>query len=119
MARLGDVFEIQITGEWGSECTENETGTKVLRTTNFTPEGRISYDDVVVRSINESKVEKKRLHCGDIILEKSGGTEKTPVGRVVFCDESIEESIYLCNNFTQAMRVNQTIAIPRYVFYFM
>ncbi len=119
MARLGDVFEIQITGEWGSECTENETGTKVLRTTNFTPEGRINYDDVVVRSINESKVEKKRLHCGDIILEKSGGTEKTPVGRVVFCDESIEESIYLCNNFTQAMRVNQAIAIPRYVFYFM
>lgn len=119
MARLGDVFEIQITGEWGNECTENETGTKVLRTTNFTPEGRINYDDVVVRSINESKVEKKRLHCGDIILEKSGGTEKTPVGRVVFCDESIEESIYLCNNFTQAMRVNQTIAIPRYVFYFM
>ena len=119
MARLGDVFEIQITGEWGSECTENETGTKVLRTTNFTPEGRINYDDVVVRSINESKVEKKRLHCGDIILEKSGGTEKTPVGRVVFCDESIEESTYLCNNFTQAMRVNQAIAIPRYVFYFM
>ena len=119
MARLGDIFEIQITGEWGSECTENETGTKVLRTTNFTPEGRINYDDVVVRSINESKVEKKRLYCGDIILEKSGGTEKTPVGRVVFCDESIEESTYLCNNFTQAMRVNQAIAIPRYVFYFM
>lgn len=119
MARLGEMFETQITGEWGSECTENETGTKVLRTTNFTPEGRINYDNVVVRSINESKVEKKRLHCSDIILEKSGGTEKTPVGRVVFCDESIEESIYLCNNFTQAMRVNQTIAIPRYVFYFM
>ncbi len=119
MARLGDVFEIQITGEWSNECSENETGTKVLRTTNFTPEGRINYDDVVVRSINEFKVEKKRLHCGDIILEKSGGTEKTPVGRVVFCDESIEESTYLCNNFTQAMRVNQAIAIPRYVFYFM
>ena len=44
MARLGDVFEIQITGEWGNECSENETGTKVLRTTNFTPEGRINYD---------------------------------------------------------------------------
>lgn len=119
MAKLGDVFEIQITGEWGSECTENETGIKVLRTTNFTPEGRVNYDDVVVRSINKSKVEKKRLHYGDIILEKSGGTEKTPVGRVVFCDESIEGSIYLCNNFTQAMRVNQSIAVPRYVFYFM
>ena len=119
MARLGDVFECQITGEWGSECAENEIGIKVLRTTNFTPEGIINYDDVVVRNINESKVEKKRLHYGDIILEKSGGTEKTPVGRVVFCDESIENCIYLCNNFTQAMRVNQAIAIPQYVFYFM
>ena len=119
MARLGDVFECQITGEWGNECAENEIGTKVLRTTNFTPEGRINYGDVVVRSISESKVEKKRLHNGDIILEKSGGTEKTPVGRVVFCDESIEDCIYLCNNFTQAMRVNQAIAIPQYVFYCM
>jgi restriction endonuclease S subunit len=119
MARLGDVFESQIAGEWGSECAENENGTKVLRTTNFTQEGRINYADVVIRSINQSKVEKKRLHYGDIILEKSGGTEKTPVGRVVFCDEAVEDSIYLCNNFTQAMRVNQAIAIPRYVFYFM
>ena len=119
MAKLGDVFECQITGEWGNECSENEIGTKVLRTTNFTPEGIINYDDVVIRSINETKVEKKRLRYGDIILEKSGGTEKTPVGRVVFCDESIEKGIYLCNNFTQAMRVNQDIAIPRYVFYFM
>lgn len=119
MARLGDIFERQIAGEWGSECAENENGTKVLRTTNFTQEGRINYDDVVIRSINQSKVEKKRCHYGDIILEKSGGTEKTPVGRVVFCDEAIEDSIYLCNNFTQAMRVNQATAIPRYVFYFM
>lgn len=117
--KLGEVFESQIAGEWGSECAENENGTKVLRTTNFTQEGRINYDDVVIRSINQSKVEKKRLHYGDIILEKSGGTEKTPVGRVVFCDEAIEGSVYLCNNFTQAMRVNQSIASPKYVFYYM
>ena len=117
--KLGEVFESQIAGEWGNECAENENGTKVLRTTNFTQEGRINYDDVVIRSINQSKVEKKRLHYGDIILEKSGGTEKTPVGRVVLCDEAIEDSVYLCNNFTQAMRVNQSIASPKYVFYYM
>ena len=119
MARLGDIFEAQITGEWGNECTENEAGTKVLRTTNFTSDGIINFDNIVLRSIAESKVEKKRLRYGDIILEKSGGTEKTPVGRVVFCDQSIEDDIYLCNNFTQAMRVNQKVGCPRYVFYFM
>lgn len=119
MARLGDVFDRQITGEWGNECTENETGTKILRTSNFTSEGNINYNDVVARSIREDKVIDKRLRYGDIILEKSGGTEKTPVGRVVFCDDSIEKDIYLCNNFTQAMRVRKNLAIPRYVFYFM
>ena len=119
MVRLGDIFEAQITGEWGNECAENETGTKVLRTTNFTPDGMINFDNVVLRRITESKVEKKRLRYGDIILEKSGGTEKTPVGRVVFCGKSIEDDTYLCNNFTQAMRVNQEVGCSRYVFYFM
>ena len=119
MARLGDVFERQITGEWGSECLENETGTNILRTTNFTSDGIINYNNVVVRSIKKSKVESKRLHYGDIILEKSGGTDKTPVGRVVFCDPYIETGTYLCNNFTQAMRVNPSMAVPKYVFYFM
>lgn len=119
MARLGDVFEAQITGEWGNECAENGSGTKVLRTTNFTADGIIDFDNVVVRSISKTKVEKKRLRYGDIILEKSGGTEKIPVGRVVFCDNAIEDDIYLCNNFTQAMRVNQKVGCPRYVFYFM
>lgn len=119
MARLGDVFDRQITGEWGNECTENENSTKILRTTNFTSDGNINYNDVVARSIREDKVIDKRLRYGDIILEKSGGTEKTPVGRVVFCDDSIEKDIYLCNNFTQAMRVRKNLAIPRYVFYFM
>lgn len=117
--RLGNVFERQITGEWGNECSENEPGAKVLRTTNFTSSGEIDFKNVVMRSINKSKVQSKRLHYGDIILEKSGGTEKTPVGRVVFCDESIENDIYLCNNFTQTMRVNQVVGYPRYVFYFM
>lgn len=119
MVRLGDVFERQITGEWGSECLETETGTNILRTTNFTSDGVINYNNVVVRSIEKSKVESKRLHYGDIILEKSGGTDKTPVGRVVFCDPYIETGTYLCNNFTQAMRVNPSMAVPKHVFYFM
>ena len=119
MAKLGDVFSLQITGEWGSECDTNQAGTKILRTTNFTSNGTIDYSNIAVRKIAESKIEKKRLKKGDIILEKSGGTEKTPVGRVVFCDKAIENDIYLCNNFTQAMRVNPAVAYPRYVFYFM
>lgn len=116
---LGDVFARQITGEWGNECTDTGKGVKVLRTTNFTPTGNINYNNVVIRNIPKQKIKVKRLRYGDIILEKSGGTEKTPVGRVVFCGKEIENATYLCNNFTQAMRVNPEIAEAKYVFYYM
>lgn len=116
---LGDVFARQITGEWGNECTDTGKGVKVLRTTNFTPTGNINYNNVVIRDIPKQKIKVKRLRYGDIILEKSGGTEKTPVGRVVFCGKEIENATYLCNNFTQAMRVNPEIAEAKYVFYYM
>ena len=119
MVKLGDIFKQQITGEWGTDCNSDELGINVLRTTNFTSNGDIDYSCVVKRNIEQSKVEKKKLCFGDIILEKSGGTEKTPVGRVVYCDENINNSIYLCNNFTQAMRVNNDIAFSIFVFYFM
>ena len=72
MARLGDVFEAQITGEWGNECVENEAGTKVLRTTNFTSDGMINFDNVVLRRITQSKVEKK--------IEKSVSTDEKKKG---------------------------------------
>ena len=56
MVRLGEIFDLQITGEWGNECAANETGTKVLRTTNFTSDGIIDFENVVIRSINKAKV---------------------------------------------------------------
>ena len=119
MAKLGDIFVKQIVGEWGNECNNESNGVFVLRTTNFSNSGVINYDKVVKRDIPDNKVEEKKLKYGDIILEKSGGTDKTPVGRVVFCDNKIESDVYLCNNFTQAMRVDNSIAIPKYVFYLM
>lgn len=115
--RLGDVFVEQITGEWGRECLEAESGIKVLRTTNFTNLGHVNYDSVVVRYIDPRKVKVKKLKTGDIILEKSGGSDTQPVGRVVFFDN--EKETYLCNNFTQALRSDENIAVNKYVFYFM
>lgn len=119
MAKLGELFVKQIVGEWGNECSDNIDGVSVLRTTNFTNSGIIDYSNVVRRDISYSKIQEKKLEYGDIILEKSGGTDKTPVGRVVFCDKEIERDVYLCNNFTQAMRVKRAVVIPKFVFYLM
>ena len=114
MVRLGDVLSDTIIGEWGEEC-KDAYGVKVLRTTNFTNKGVIDYSNVVVRDIPATKIVKKKLLPYDIILEKSGGSDNQPVGRVVYFDKS--DDIYLCNNFTQILRVNSEIVNSKYIFY--
>lgn len=115
--RLDQVLLGSMTGEWGTDCENISGGTKVLRTTNFTNQGVIDYSNVVTRNIPESKIDKKKLVKGDIILEKSGGSDNQPVGRVVFFENDID--LFLCNNFTQILRVDQKVSFNKYVFYFL
>ena len=115
MARLVEITGKAISGEWGQEDS-NGTGIPVLRTTNFTNEGVVNYDNVVTRCISKKNIETKFLQAGDIIIEKSGGSDKQPVGRVIYFEG--EENKYLFNNFTGLLRVKDTNKwVPRYVFY--
>ena len=113
--QLIDITGKPITGEWGKE-DERGTGIPVLRTTNFTNNGVINYNDVVTRIINKKNLSTKYLQNGDIIIEKSGGSEKQPVGRVVYFDS--EENTYLFNNFTGVLRIiNKKEWNSKYLFY--
>lgn len=115
MAKLIEITGKAISGEWGSEDLEL-TGIPVLRTTNFTNVGIVNFDNVVTRNINKKNLSEKLLRYGDIIIEKSGGSDKQPVGRVVFFEG--EENKYLFNNFTGLLRVKDASKwLPKYVFY--
>lgn len=113
--KLIDITGKAISGEWGNDC-EDGNGIPVLRTTNFTDTGVINFANVVLRDIPTKDLSKKFLRPGNIIIEKSGGSDTKPVGRVVYFDS--EENKYLINNFTGLLRVvDQTKWYPRYVFY--
>ena len=115
MAKLIDITGKALSGEWGTD-DETGDGIPVLRTTNFTNEGVVNYNDVVTRTITKKNIEEKYLRKGDIIIEKSGGSDKFPVGRVIYFDG--KDNTYLFNNFTGLLRVkDQEIWYPRYVFY--
>lgn len=115
MAKLIDITGKALSGEWGTD-DESGDGIPVLRTTNFTNEGVVNYNDVVTRTITKKNIEEKFLRKGDIIIEKSGGSDKFPVGRVIYFDG--DENTYLFNNFTGLLRVkDQDAWYPRYVFY--
>jgi putative type-1 restriction enzyme mjaXP specificity protein len=117
--KLTDICEI-ITGEWGTEITENSQNiVSVIRTTNFLNNGKIDIQnkELIKREIDKKKIEQKQLKRGDIIIEKSGGSPNQPVGRVVFFDLNINE-VFLCNNFTSILRVKEDIN-SKYIFYFL
>ena len=115
MVRLIDITGKAISGEWGND-DETGNGIPVLRTTNFTNDGSINYSSVVTRNIKKKYFADKYLQNGDIIIEKSGGSDKQPVGRVVYFDG--EKNKYLFNNFTGLLRViDKSVCYPKYLFY--
>ncbi|RYZ01655.1 MAG: restriction endonuclease subunit S [Myxococcales bacterium] len=75
----------------------------VIRNTNFTKEGALDDSDIAYLDVEAKKFEKRRLRFGDIILEKSGGGPKQPVGRVVLFDKP--DGDFSFSNFTAAIRV--------------
>lgn len=114
---LDEVFDKPQGGEWGTD-DDAGTGTPVLRTTNFTDGGYVDYSDVATRIIDAKKVEKKALLSGDILIEKSGGSNDKPVGRVVFFEG--ESGKYLNNNFTARLHLNGRYNLGKlYTFFFM
>lgn len=87
---------------------------KVLRNTNFRIHGAISYDDVAEIDVECKQFDKRQLRNGDIILERSGGGPKQPVGRVVLFE--LEDDDYSFSNFTSVIRVlDQSQVNPQFL----
>lgn len=75
----------------------------VIRNTNFTKDCNLDYSDVVSLDVEQRQFQNRKLKYGDIILEKSGGGPKQPVGRVVIFDKRSGD--YSFSNFTSAIRI--------------
>ena len=58
MAKLIEITGKALSGEWGNDDNTGN-GIPVLRTTNFTNEGIVNYNNVVTRIIEKKKIEEK------------------------------------------------------------
>ena len=90
-------------GDWGDD--EGEASARVLRSTNFTNQGTLNFDDVAVRHFSSRKVATFALRENDILLERSGGGPTQPVGRVGLLTKDLEG--YWFSNFVQLLRPNK------------
>lgn len=71
-------------------------------------------DDLAIIEVEKKKMDSKRLRKGDIIVEKSGGGPKQPVGRAILFD--IDDTDFSFCNFTSALRIKDSSKIlPEYL----
>ena len=76
----------------------------VVRNTNFTKDCKLDMTNIAYLDVEQKQYNSRKLLPGDIIIEKSGGSDKQPVGRPVLFD--IPEGEYSFSNFTSTLRIN-------------
>ena len=78
----------------------------VIRNTNFTKDFKLDLTNTAYLDVEVKQFNTRRLQYGDIILEKSGGSEKQPVGRTILFDR--KEGEFSFSNFTAVLRIKET-----------
>lgn len=99
--KLGEVCET-LNGLWkGKKPPYVNVG--VIRNANFTKDFKLRFDNIEYLDVEERQYSKRKLQSGDLIIEKSGGSEKQPVGRAVLFEK--EEGEFSFSNFTSVLRI--------------
>lgn len=114
-AHIRELLDLETPGFWGSEPV-GDGDTRVVRATNLRAGSvDLSYSNVALRSFPERKRDQKRLRNGDIVLERSGGGPKQPVGRVAIFEK--DDDSFSVSNFMQLLRPKLSRVVPRWLAY--
>ena len=113
---LKRLFQGRKSGAWGDDERKNKSDRICLRIADFDMARlRLKKDaEYTVRNYTEDVISKCFLSNGDILVEKSGGGEKTPVGRAVIYDLKLIEPLFA--NFMDRLRCYETVN-PIYAVY--
>lgn len=113
--KLKDILIKNDAGDWGFDPDENAV--RVIRSTNFTNEGKLNLEDVAFRTLKPHKLKDKKLYEGELLIERSGGSDNQPVGRVGLITGSIVEETSAFANFIQRISINNDIIDSQFLFY--
>jgi restriction endonuclease S subunit len=114
---LSALLGASIGGVWGEEPGGCEAEVFVFRSTELKADGSLNPGTAVRRSITARQLGSRELQRGDLLLEKSGGGPKTPVGRVGIVGQLPGPSV--CSNFMLLMRPRPDDVEPEYLHYYL
>ena len=114
---LKRIFVRRDIGAWGSESKENENDLICIRVADFDFSKLCIKSPVeyTVRNFETAIIDRIELQSGDILIEKSGGGDLTPVGRVVGFSLNTRA---LYANFIERLRPSEEF-YPKYVLYLL
>ena len=111
ISRLKSRIAKRFGGCWGEEPTPENMGNARLcvRIADFDFNTQtVKSSAATMRAYTYSQIYKTKLLDGDIIVEKSGGGEKTPVGRtIIFNSQQFDGSEVLFANFCECFRLKK------------
>ena len=104
-------------GIWGNEPEGNENDIYCIRVADFNYEQlTISTHNLTVRNIPLKKIDKRIIRTDDLLIEKSGGGEKSPVGKTVMFNVEIPRQS-VTSNFITKFTAKSDSCFPKYLLY--
>lgn len=100
-----------IAGAWGADPKNDNNDIICVRVADF-KDFEVKTNNLTVRNIEPK--EEQLLKIGDLLLEKSGGGEKTPVGRVVIFKHNFKA---VTSNFVSKFSPKNEMVISEYLLY--
>ncbi len=92
-------------GVWGEEPIGDENDITCIRVADFNYKyAKINTTNLTTRNISIAEQKSRLLKKGDLLIEKSGGGEFSPVGRVVKFDLDIKA---VCSNFINRLNTKK------------
>ena len=90
----------------------------VIRNANFTKDFKLDYSKIEYIDVEARTFKKRHLLNGDLIVEKSGGSDNNPVGRAILYEG--KDAIFSFSNFTMVLRIlYKDVLSYKYLYYYI
>ena len=90
----------------------------VIRNANFTKDFKLDYSNIEYIDVEQRAFSQRHLKNGDLIIEKSGGSDNYPVGRAILYEG--KDELYSFSNFTMVLRIkDKNIISSKFLYHFL
>ena len=90
----------------------------VIRNANFTKDFKLNYSNIEYIDVEQRAFVQRHLLNGDLIVEKSGGSDNNPVGRAVLYEG--DNGVFSYSNFTMVLRIKyKELVLSKFLYYYI